>query len=70
MCDCKLLVPVTWIMYVPGTAVAFAVTISGVVAAPPGTGVTGEVIDTRTPAGTLPIHEEVNATVELNPLRG
>ena len=57
-------------MYVPGMAVMFAVTINGDVAAPPEAGVTGEVIDTRTPAGTLPIHEEVNATVELKPLRG
>lgn len=70
MCDCELLVPVTWIMYVPGTAIAFAVTISGDVAAPPDAGVTGEVIDTRTPAGALPIHEEANATVELKPLSG
>jgi hypothetical protein len=57
-------------MYVPGVTVAFAVTINGDVAAPPEPGVTGEVIDTRTPAGTLPTHEEVNATVELKPLRG
>jgi hypothetical protein len=57
-------------MYVPGTAVAFAVIINGDVAAPPEAGVTGEVIDTRTPAGTLPIHEVVNATVELKSLRG
>ena len=70
MCDCELLIPVTWIMYVPGTAVAFAVTINGDVASPPELGVTGEVIDTRTPVGTVPIHEVVNATVELKPLRG
>jgi len=51
-------------------AVVLAVTINGDVAASPAAGVTGEVIDTRTPAGTLPIHEEVNTTVELKPLRG
>jgi len=47
----------------------FAVTINGDVAASPETGVTGEVIDTRTPAGAFPIHEEVNVIVELKPLR-
>jgi hypothetical protein len=57
-------------MYVPGVAVVFAVTINGDVAAPPEPGVTGEVIDARTPAGALPTHEEVNATVELKPLSG
>jgi len=57
-------------MYVPEIAVVFAVTINGDVAAPPEPDVTGEVIDTITPAGTLPTHEEVNVTVELKPLRG
>ena len=56
-------------MYVPGVAVVFAATINGEVATPP-EGVTGEVIDTRTPIGTVPIHEEDNATVELKPLMG
>jgi hypothetical protein len=57
-------------MYVPGFAVALVTTISGDVAAPPGGGVIGEVIDSRTPEGALPIHEVVKVTVELKPLRG
>ena len=43
---------------------------SGEVAAPPGDGVTGDVIDIRIPDGALPIHEVLRVTVELKPLRG
>ena len=39
-------------------------------AAPTRGGVIGEVIDSRTPEGALPIHEVVKVTVELKPLRG
>jgi len=70
MCDRELLVPVTWIMYVPGITVSLAATINGEVATDPGIGVTGDVIDTRTPTGAVPTHEVVNVTVELKLLRG
>ena len=70
ICVSKPLVPVTRIVKFPGEALEPAVTIKIEVAVPPETGVTGEPIDVVMPAGALPSHEAVNATVELKLFMG
>jgi hypothetical protein len=62
------LVPVIWIVNVPGEAVEFALMVKGEEAVPPEKGVMGEEKERAMPAGALPTQEVDKPTAESKPL--